>query len=41
MQLDGSQRRANQARLRQLAATHGGEVRLFCAHDVQELARLR
>ncbi len=39
VQIDGTQRRANQARLLQLARSHGGEVSLFCAHDPVELAR--
>ncbi len=33
------QRLRNQARLRQLAAEHGDEVELFCAHDPVELER--
>lgn len=41
VQVDGAQRRANQARLLGLAREHGGEVALFCAHDPVELARLR
>jgi glyoxylase-like metal-dependent hydrolase (beta-lactamase superfamily II) len=36
---DRPQRVANQARLRELAATHGGEVTIFCAHDPVEHAR--
>jgi glyoxylase-like metal-dependent hydrolase (beta-lactamase superfamily II) len=40
VQVDGPQRRANQARLLELARQHGGEVGLFCAHDPVELARL-
>jgi glyoxylase-like metal-dependent hydrolase (beta-lactamase superfamily II) len=39
VQIDGRQRRANQARLLELARTQGGEVELFCAHDPVELAR--
>lgn len=31
----------NHARLRQLAQDHGGEVRVFCAHDPNEYDRLR
>lgn len=36
---DGKARRANQERLRELAARHGDEVTLFCAHDPHELER--
>jgi glyoxylase-like metal-dependent hydrolase (beta-lactamase superfamily II) len=32
-------RNSNQDRLRELARDHGGEVRLFCAHDPVELER--
>ncbi|HZR38067.1 MAG TPA: MBL fold metallo-hydrolase [Nevskia sp.] len=39
VQVDGAQRKANQARLLQLAREHGAEVDLFCAHDPVELAR--
>ena len=39
VQIDGKQRRANQARLRELVAAKGKEVELFCAHDPVELAR--
>jgi hypothetical protein len=39
VQADGRSRRANQARLRELRAAHGGEVEVFCAHDEVELAR--
>ena len=39
VQMDGVQRRTNQARLLELARNHGGEVELFCAHDPVELAR--
>ncbi len=38
--LDTKTRRANQARLRDLARAHAGEVSLFCAHDPTELAAL-
>jgi glyoxylase-like metal-dependent hydrolase (beta-lactamase superfamily II) len=34
---DGKQRRANQERLRELAARHGEDVRLLCSHDPDEL----
>jgi len=37
---DNRARVENQARLRQLAREHGGEVDLFCAHDPAELERL-
>jgi len=36
---DGKARAANQERLRELARSHGDEVRLFCAHDPVELER--
>jgi len=36
---DNKARRANQERLRELAARHGDEVTLFCAHDPHELKR--
>ncbi len=39
VQVDGRRRRHNQERLRELAASHGDEVRLFSAHDPVELAR--
>ncbi len=38
---NGKERRANQERLRELAARHGDEVRLFCAHDLTELQALQ
>jgi glyoxylase-like metal-dependent hydrolase (beta-lactamase superfamily II) len=38
---DGKTRRANAERLRELAARHGDEVRLFCAHDLTELRELQ
>lgn len=37
---DAALMRANQARLRALAQAHGGEVRIFCAHDASEFDRL-
>lgn len=37
---DDRLRRANQERLREMHAAHGGEVRVFCAHDAEELAAL-
>ncbi len=39
MATDNGARRANQERLRELAASHGDEVAIFCAHDPHELAR--
>jgi glyoxylase-like metal-dependent hydrolase (beta-lactamase superfamily II) len=36
---DNGARTANAARLRELAASHGDEVTLFCSHDPHELAR--
>ena len=36
---DNKARKANQERLRELAARHGDEVTLLCAHDPHELAR--
>jgi glyoxylase-like metal-dependent hydrolase (beta-lactamase superfamily II) len=36
---DNRTRKANQERLRELAATHGDQVRLVCSHDPQELER--
>jgi glyoxylase-like metal-dependent hydrolase (beta-lactamase superfamily II) len=36
---DNKARKANQERLRELAARHGDEVTLFCAHDPHELRR--
>lgn len=39
VQIDGRQRRANQARLLELARSHAADVTLFCAHDPVELAR--
>lgn len=40
-QADGARRRTNQERLRELVATRGDEVSVFCAHDGSELAALR
>jgi glyoxylase-like metal-dependent hydrolase (beta-lactamase superfamily II) len=39
MASDGRARRANSERLRELAASHDDEVRLFCSHDPHELMR--
>jgi glyoxylase-like metal-dependent hydrolase (beta-lactamase superfamily II) len=36
MSIDNGQRRANQARLRELARLAGGEVKLICSHDPSE-----
>jgi glyoxylase-like metal-dependent hydrolase (beta-lactamase superfamily II) len=36
---DNRARKSNQERLRELAARHGDEVTLFCAHDPHELER--
>lgn len=40
-QTNARMRLHNQARLRQLLRHHGEEVRVFCAHDPVELARMR
>lgn len=40
MEVDRDARVANQWRLRRLAADHGEQVRLFCAHDVVEFELL-
>ena len=39
-EIDGTSRRHNQGRLRELSAAHGDEVKLFCAHDRIEFERL-
>ena len=39
--VDGAQRRANQARLRELARLALGEVKLICSHDFVEFAAMR
>ena len=36
VQFDGAQRRANQARLRELARIGAGEVKLICSHDLSD-----
>lgn len=36
MEVDRAARLANQAKLRRLSLDHGGEVRIFCAHDPVE-----
>ena len=40
MAADNATRLINQARLRELKRVHGREIRLFCAHDAQELEEL-
>jgi hypothetical protein len=40
VQFDGAQRRANQARLRELARLAIGEVKLICSHDVADFAAM-
>jgi glyoxylase-like metal-dependent hydrolase (beta-lactamase superfamily II) len=40
MEVDRAARLANQARLRRLSLDHGGEVRIFCAHDPIEFELL-
>ncbi len=39
MAADNAARKRNQVRVRELARSHGDEVRVFCAHDPVELAR--
>jgi hypothetical protein len=39
MEVDRAARKTNQARLRQLSVRHGGEIDLFCAHDLTEFRR--
>jgi glyoxylase-like metal-dependent hydrolase (beta-lactamase superfamily II) len=39
LEVDRAARLANQARLRELARDHAGEVRVFCAHDPDEFGR--
>jgi glyoxylase-like metal-dependent hydrolase (beta-lactamase superfamily II) len=41
MDIDRPLRRQNQARLRELAGAHGGEVHIFSAHDPAELERMQ
>lgn len=41
MEVDRTQRLRNQERLRGLARTHAGEVRIICSHDAAEFSRLR
>jgi glyoxylase-like metal-dependent hydrolase (beta-lactamase superfamily II) len=40
MEKDRAQRLGNQARLRDLAQRHAGEISVFCAHDVVEFERI-
>lgn len=40
MQVDAAARLSNQRRVRELALTQGGEVRIFCAHDAREFELL-
>ncbi|HEX8570138.1 MAG TPA: MBL fold metallo-hydrolase [Caulobacteraceae bacterium] len=41
MEVDRTQRLANQDRLRALKQEHGGEVTIFCSHDAKELETMR
>jgi glyoxylase-like metal-dependent hydrolase (beta-lactamase superfamily II) len=41
VQFDGAQRRANQARLRELARLALGEVKLICSHDLADFAAMK
>ena len=41
MEVDRKQRLANQERLRELKRAHGGEVTIFCSHDMKELEALQ
>ncbi len=41
MGMDHGARRRNRERVRELARTHAGDVRVFCSHDAAELARLQ
>lgn len=41
MEVDRRTRLANQRRLRHLHQEHGDEVRIFCAHDAEELEQLQ
>jgi hypothetical protein len=41
VEFDGAQRRANQARLRELARLALGEVKLICSHDLVDFAAMR
>jgi hypothetical protein len=41
VEFDGAQRRANQARLRELARFALGEVKLICSHDINDFAAMK
>ena len=41
VQFDGAQRRANQARLRELARARAGEVKLICSHDLSDFFAMK
>ena len=41
VEFDGAQRRANQARLRELARLALGEVKLICSHDISDFAAMK
>ena len=41
MQVDGTARKDNQRRLRELRTSHSDEVEIFSAHDHAELRRYR
>jgi hypothetical protein len=41
VEFDGAQRRANQARLRELARLALGEVKLICSHDLVDFAAMK
>jgi glyoxylase-like metal-dependent hydrolase (beta-lactamase superfamily II) len=41
VEFDGAQRRANQARLRELARLALGEVKLICSHDMADFAEMK
>jgi hypothetical protein len=41
MESDRAKRLANQDRLRELKRDHGGEVTIFCSHDIKELEAMQ
>ena len=41
VQFDGAQRRANQARLRELAGAAAGDVTLICSHDMSDFFAMK
>jgi glyoxylase-like metal-dependent hydrolase (beta-lactamase superfamily II) len=41
MEADRAKRLANQDRLRELKRNHGGEVTIFCSHDIKELEAMQ